>query len=500
MTNLFIFGIGGSGSRVIKALVMLLASGVQLPENIRIIPIFVDPDRSNGDLNRTIDILLKYQNIRCKLAFDKNTFFRSEIITLNELNARQNEVNTLVKPEFSFKLSGVQNQKFKDFIDYKKMDRANQALASVLFSRTNLDSEMDVGFKGNPNIGSVVLNQFTNSPEFIQFASNFNENDRIFIISSIFGGSGAAGFPLVVKNIRNASENIQNFAFLRNAKIGAISILPYFGIEPKDESEIDKATFISKTKSALSYYGRNLTGNDSLNALYYIGDKKTKDYENNEGSVAQKNDAHFIELASALAVIDFSMIDDNNLINKEHVTSNNQKVYKAVNPFYKEFGVKDYSDPINFSHLGNQSQDQIMKPLSQYMFFDFYLERQLEESIKFQPWANRGNIVFDENFISQKYYNDYLTKFNSYFREWIVEMGRNTISFTPFNLEVTHLNLFRLLMGISARTSRFKRNFSLYDEFLNKAERQIGDSPVEQKFMEVFCTATDNLIKSIYNI
>ena len=67
-----------------------------------------------------------------------------------------------------------------------------------------LDVEMDIGFVGNPNIGSVVLNQFKDSEEFKEVASNFNADDRIFIISSIFGGTGAAGFPTILKNIRDA--------------------------------------------------------------------------------------------------------------------------------------------------------------------------------------------------------------------------------------------------------------------------------------------------------
>ena len=40
-------------------------------------------------------------------------------------------------------------------------DRANKAMMKILFSDKNLNSSMDVGFKGNPNIGSVVLNQIS---------------------------------------------------------------------------------------------------------------------------------------------------------------------------------------------------------------------------------------------------------------------------------------------------------------------------------------------------
>lgn len=55
---------------------MLLASGVETSSNI--IPIIIDPDMSNGDLDRTVNTLRKYEEIRAELAFDssyQNKFF-----------------------------------------------------------------------------------------------------------------------------------------------------------------------------------------------------------------------------------------------------------------------------------------------------------------------------------------------------------------------------------------------------------------------------------------
>ena len=75
MAKLYVFGIGGTGSRVIKALTMLLASGVKLSNGFdTIVPIIIDPDIANGDLNKTSDILLKYQNIFNEVG-ENNNFF-----------------------------------------------------------------------------------------------------------------------------------------------------------------------------------------------------------------------------------------------------------------------------------------------------------------------------------------------------------------------------------------------------------------------------------------
>lgn len=55
MSKLYVFAIGGSGSRVLRSLTMLLSSGVHT--NYEIVPMIVDPDQSNGDLVRTVDVM-----------------------------------------------------------------------------------------------------------------------------------------------------------------------------------------------------------------------------------------------------------------------------------------------------------------------------------------------------------------------------------------------------------------------------------------------------------
>ncbi len=82
MSKLFIFGIGGTGSRVLRSLTMMLASGVKVGFD-EIVPIIIDPDTSNADLTRTVSLLNKYSAIRSKLQFssdeNESRFFRTKI-------------------------------------------------------------------------------------------------------------------------------------------------------------------------------------------------------------------------------------------------------------------------------------------------------------------------------------------------------------------------------------------------------------------------------------
>ena len=51
MSKIFLFGIGGTGARVLRSLTMMLATGVKLGVD-EIIPIIIDPDAANADLTR----------------------------------------------------------------------------------------------------------------------------------------------------------------------------------------------------------------------------------------------------------------------------------------------------------------------------------------------------------------------------------------------------------------------------------------------------------------
>jgi hypothetical protein len=200
---LYVFGIGGTGARVIKALTMLMASGVSIPNTNTVVPILIDPDNSNGDLTRTLELLRLYRSLRLHTEQDANKFFGSEICSLGD-------EDTVTTNEYHFSLNSGPNQPFKDMIGLGTMSNASQAMTRMLFSEQNLDADMEVGFKGNPNIGSVALNRFKDSETFKAFARSFNQGDRIVVIGSIFGGTGAAGLPLLVKNLRNAAPGVSN--------------------------------------------------------------------------------------------------------------------------------------------------------------------------------------------------------------------------------------------------------------------------------------------------
>lgn len=466
MGKIYIFGIGGTGSRVIKSLTMLLATGVRMKSD-SIVPIIIDPDVAAADLTRTVDLIHTYNSIRGKLTFTSDTqcnFFRTEVQEL--------------LPGFRMNLENTQNQRFKDYIQLNTMDRANYALAKMLFSDDNLNADMEVGFKGNPNIGSVVLNRFTQSPQFLKFASDFQEGDRIFIISSIFGGTGASGFPVLLKNLRTLQtmkDKLPNARLIQDSVIGAITILPYFGIEPDAESAIDEATFISKTKAALAYYNQNMS---TIDALYYLGDNILNKYENNEGGEFQKNDAHLMELAAALSIVDFDESFDE----------------RSPHTIYREFGAKQVCDNLILPDLCDTTYDTIAKPLTRFTLFCKFINEQLNDSIqKKQAWTVRLN---EKKWFADRYMKSHINKFVTEYMAWLAEMEKNKRGFTPFELGVNKSAVFNLVKGCDTkRVYSVDSNYALFDSYLNKKEKKFKEGlSLEQRFMELFYVVTDELI------
>lgn len=440
MSKIYVFAIGGTGSRVLKSLTMLLAAGVKI-NAAEIVPIIIDPDAACGDKTDTVLLMNQYSAI-----YESQSHHAGR-----RINAFSSKLTKLNFPtEYVMPMGENTNTTFGNYMHFGSLSDENKALVNMLFSTDNQKADMTIGFTGNPNIGSVVLNQFANSPEFSEFAANFANGDKIFIVSSIFGGTGASGFPLLLKNLRyiNPNLHIPNAAAIQNAEIGAITVLPYFNLKPVDDPVIDSDTFVSKTKAALSYYERNLNG---LNILYYIGDSDRGQQDYNDGGAMQRNDAHFVELAAALSIIDFA----NNFYPNMGTT------------IYKEFGINEDVDDITLQNLSASTYLQIARPLTEFTLFSKYLAEKLQGSLS-QEWLS----TYANTVIGGQIYNT-LTQFTQSFLDWErgLESEKHARRFTPFILEPRPNDVFGLAKGLpTASLFLSASNWDLYNHFLNKGD------------------------------
>lgn len=462
MSTLHVFAIGGTGSRVLRSLTMLLSCGVKCDMDIR--PVIIDPDHSNEDVSRTSVLLQNYCQLRKELSFDtsaKNSFFKTVLQKDGDLR---------------MPLENTNDKRFRDYIELSNLPTESQALMRGLYSDEDLEATMRVGFEGHPNRGSMVLNQMSKTDAFKQFANSYKQGDRIIIVSSIFGGTGASGFPLLLKMLRE-NKDMQNHSLINNANIGAVSVLPYFKVKQDDNSPIDSATFISKTRSALQYYKRTISDQKKLQCLYYIGENKGKSYENHKGGQEQCNDAHFVELSSALAIVDFA--------------NNN---YDGQN-IHKEFGINDMKQDqheIIFENLGEKTQKLIRVPLIQmsllYKLFYNHFDKMSEQTYV----LNRGKNFLDE---------EWVRKFKSFLGDyycWLEELARNDMSFNPFEFNTgSAKDPLDIVKGTKCKRGVFsKKGFVHFDNVIGKQSSNAGNNI--QQFVDNLYDATKQMAENDY--
>ena len=350
----------------------------------------------------------------------------------------------------------------------------------------------------------MALNQFKDSEEFKQFANVLSAGDRVFIVSSIFGGTGAAGYPIIVKNIRNAVNNqtVANKGTLVDAKIGALTVLPYFNIEQDKNSQITIADFISKTKSALDYYRVNLTGSkdgmlgSSVNACYYLGDEVVSNpYKNDPGQNGQRNDAHFVEYVGATAILDFLSMSD------EKLRTDNGRVRNAA---FKEYGLRNDKMVLSLMDFGERTRFVVNRQLIKFHLAFMYLTYSFGEDIGKMAYTDDTPKI-QRSFLSTSGYSSLTGSFFTAYRQWLQEMAMNKRQFAPFNLYTREL--YDCLSDIAPVTGflKSKISYKTMQETLNNESKaasqqaRYSNANVMFRLMDLLDRATDKIIDKKYN-
>ena len=403
MKKVFVFCIGGTGIRVMKSVTMLMAGGMST-NGYTVVPVILDPHLDLEEKKNLHSLIESYKRI-CHDTITSGTstlnplegFFNSGMVTIGELNDQLNDTQQ----------AAGNKEKFRSYINEANLstDDINNFFIQTLFSTKNLNNPLSVGFKGNPNVGTVVLGEMIEGADWFKaFKQHCEKDDRIFIISSIFGGTGASGYPLLEKKIRGA----ENEPAVKNALMGAVTVLPYYGLKDPSTSgsDIDSANFYTKTKAALAYY-QNTVQSDYL---YYAGEKSLKQvYENDEKK--QDDKANFIELVAASALFDF--------LRRE----------KPDNRQYLTRAIEEDKESLDLVSMGSGYKD-IVKCVADYMLLRSLIVNLPNEQY-FPLIKNRG---FDENFYKDSSFQA-LSRFTEKYYQWYSELATNKRAFAPLHYD-----------------------------------------------------------------
>lgn len=353
MPKAFVVGIGGTGSRVIRTMISFLAAGVET-NGFEIVPVLIDIDKENKDTELSLTACKDYVNYRNSLGYQNEVnksdaeFFRVKVSNLEDRYDELNAFKINISVDNNVDDNNEGSNRFRDYIGYQNSNSVtgDEKIAMLflesIFSTSvekNQELELDTirGFKGHPNIGTVVFNELESEDKFksLMGALVSGEGNRLFLINSLFGGTGASGFPQFMK-IFEMQEQMKN---LTQVKIGALCVQPYFNVSAKaadGDDSIDSQDFRTKTKSALQHYEKS-PAIQRVDKMYYISDDPTNEYKNCSGGAGQNNKVHFVEYLGATAIFDF-------LNTKEFKT-------KSCNVFHLEQNDGKNTKDLNINHL-----------------------------------------------------------------------------------------------------------------------------------------------------
>lgn len=295
---------GGSATRVLEAVLHLCAAGLG-PDRLRVLRI--DPDHSNGNATRVDGLLDSYQALHRAFAgkLGPHKLFHTELEVLGSWSPVQ-PGDTLAR-----------------LLHYDLLPGPAQDVARLLFTHAERNLVLDQGFRGHTAIGAAAMSlvgaaterdargAVIDRPPWSDLVQRVRADldgagSRVFLLASVFGGTGASAIHPISRFLRGIPE--RNAAQL---KIGVAALVPYFRFKSGGPDAAELAAraedFALATKAAALFYQKlRAAGDWDFDAMYWIGDSSpARDLPYAAGGPDQRNPAHFVDLIAALAATEF---------------------------------------------------------------------------------------------------------------------------------------------------------------------------------------------------
>ncbi len=293
-----VIAIGGTGARCAEAIAHLGATGA-FREKLRFL--LIDLDQSNGNLDRTREIITRYRELHGHAS--EGRMFRDKM-----------ELQVWKAPEAAMT--------FGEALQWSSVSEGGQRFLRLFYSSEYEELDLSKGCYQHPEIGSLILRRLLRaslSDEESGLRRTVNalaeelqhgQPTRIFVVGSVFGGTGASGLPFMPAFL--ASDELASvrpeFATRQTQLcLGAAFVGPYFqwrGEGNKGENGPQVNRLISHARSILQHYSRHLP---KYERIYLLGAPQlhvTCDSAA-EGGNQQLHRAHYVEWTTALAALDF---------------------------------------------------------------------------------------------------------------------------------------------------------------------------------------------------
>lgn len=302
----YLFFIGGSGARAYKSFLHLCAAGAVREDSVNVM--LLDQDSHNAACEECANLYELYRRQRRSLY--ESASGRKVRQTAFHCNVRMLETEAVSPVRHEYRrlydvLSGWPDENLKRAMSwFYEEEEQNQDLAR--------------GFYARPNIGCIFFQDFGGDRRMSACVKSISDNlkkerdVRVVIIGSVFGGTGAAGLPSVLRIIK---EGCRTSAAAGKLHYCGVLIAPYFQVRGERDAEnpniqIRSDDFYSGTSAALKYYRFT----DDFEKIYVVG-QNSLDYISavySDGGETQTNKPHLVEVCAAMAVKDYLLSASDN--------------------------------------------------------------------------------------------------------------------------------------------------------------------------------------------
>lgn len=324
-TKYFCYCIGGTGARVAEVAAHLCAMKmIKKVDDLEPIEfIIVDKDDSCGGTTQAKETI---GNIST-LSGLKKTQMLDNAETIGFCNHKLN----IASWNFSNALSNICNNINNPTLDQVLgSDVDDKLVMRAFYNEEARETDTEKGFYGKPSLGTSIFEYMLSEADqnnqdnqddqdnILKPVEEFlgrstNNRAKVFIIGSIFGGTGAAIFSKLAAYMREYFAGREN-----DLLVSGVLLLPYFSFGIRDGAGdgtplINSGDFGKKSYLALSQYAqnehlmrKNVNDNGSFDSLYICGQDPLHvvgGYAN--GGQGQKNHFDLVDLIAADAMVDF---------------------------------------------------------------------------------------------------------------------------------------------------------------------------------------------------